>query len=443
MQIQELIDAKDSGRLARLVQTYSNCDGNDFTALQSAFAAIFENRVPEISLEPRSERDHVILASIRQLLSACEIVNGRIKITIAPRTIQCDASNGCLSAPFGNSPIEWFNIIINNAIIKTHKCCIVSSIKNEGPWLIEWIAHYKALGVDEIIIYFNDSDDGSVELLRRLADANQIVAVQNIVSVDVSPQRQAFAHALASLRLAYSAEWVAFIDVDEFLVADEPLNDIDAMIQSVCISGKHRIDCIAINWDWFADSDQFDWEDGLVVDRFTAAFNHFMKKCIFRPEAATSVYEIHYPTLVEGARAVDSLGGEIVDLKVNCPAKELPPLRLNHYFAKSFKEFTLKKLRGRGARAFGKELRNFDSFMWASVGTEERPMNKVIREKLEAEVEKLSAIAGVAELNCGAVEKAHAKLVEMEKEINLRKIYEEVKRSDSNARALSKLNARA
>lgn len=47
--------------------------------------------------------------------------------------------------------------------------CIVSTMKNEGPFILEWIAHHRAIGVDDFLIYTNDCTDGTDRLLDALA----------------------------------------------------------------------------------------------------------------------------------------------------------------------------------------------------------------------------------------------------------------------------------
>ena len=45
---------------------------------------------------------------------------------------------------------------------------IVTPMKNEGPFILEWVAHNLAIGADEIAIFSNDCTDGSDALLDRL-----------------------------------------------------------------------------------------------------------------------------------------------------------------------------------------------------------------------------------------------------------------------------------
>lgn len=428
MQISDHINARASEPLAALVRQKTDCGAADEIVLRETFESLFVKQIPEFELQPTSDRDLILLNDIKAFLRKSYLTNR--DLTLSERQISpCGPTYGCLVGPFGNSPIEWLNFVINALVAKTRRATVVSAIKNEGPWLIEWIAHYKALGFDNIIIYYNDCSDGSAELLQALARANEIIAIENVVAPAFSPQRQAFAHALLLLRLTHEAEWVSFLDSDEFLVADEPLNSVSGMIDAVqTASGKGRIDCVAVNWDWFANAEQFTWEDGLVVDRFYSAFKHDMRKCIFRPEFATSIFEIHYPFLTEGAAIVDSSGFAVTDLKRDMLARGHPLLRVNHYFAKSFQEFALKKLRGRGARAIGTEIRSFDAFLWASDGTKQRMINTSLRSALVNEMSRLLAIPGIYDLHESTRERARENLSTMDAEHNLRKIYEQVKR---------------
>ncbi|MET0031932.1 MAG: glycosyltransferase family 2 protein, partial [Limnospira maxima] len=45
-----------------------------------------------------------------------------------------------------------------------------TTAKNESPYLVEWIAYHRFIvGFDEILIYDNDSQDDSLDLLQKLA----------------------------------------------------------------------------------------------------------------------------------------------------------------------------------------------------------------------------------------------------------------------------------
>ena len=50
---------------------------------------------------------------------------------------------------------------------------LVATVKNEGPNILEWVAHHRLCGFDRIQIYQNDSTDTTVQTLRTLDRLHQ------------------------------------------------------------------------------------------------------------------------------------------------------------------------------------------------------------------------------------------------------------------------------
>ena len=96
------------------------------------------------------------------------------------------------------------------------KKILFSSVKNEGPFLLEWLAYHKAIGFDTFLIVSNDSDDGTTELLDSLAEAGEIHHIYHNVGPDQSPQGRAAALANDS-GIISDGDWVLWLDADEFL----------------------------------------------------------------------------------------------------------------------------------------------------------------------------------------------------------------------------------
>jgi len=55
-------------------------------------------------------------------------------------------------------------------VVTPERLCVVSTMRNEGPFVLEWVAHYKALGFDDIVVCTNDCEDTTAELLLVLQD---------------------------------------------------------------------------------------------------------------------------------------------------------------------------------------------------------------------------------------------------------------------------------
>ena len=101
---------------------------------------------------------------------------------------------------------------------------ICAIVKNEACYLDEWVAYHLSVGISEFRIYNNQSTDQTSEVLTRLsrrapvnwrdwADRHYWIHTQRLAYVD------------GAMYSAGRREFVAFIDVDEFLVsrADIPI----------------------------------------------------------------------------------------------------------------------------------------------------------------------------------------------------------------------------
>ncbi len=45
----------------------------------------------------------------------------------------------------------------------------VLTVRNEGSFLIEWLAHHRACGFSDFLVFSNDCTDGTDLMLDRLA----------------------------------------------------------------------------------------------------------------------------------------------------------------------------------------------------------------------------------------------------------------------------------
>ena len=45
---------------------------------------------------------------------------------------------------------------------------LIACMKNEGPYIVEWVAYHRAIGIDNFVIYTNGCEDGTDEILQRL-----------------------------------------------------------------------------------------------------------------------------------------------------------------------------------------------------------------------------------------------------------------------------------
>ena len=96
---------------------------------------------------------------------------------------------------------------------------IVVIVRNEAPYLEEWLGYHVALGVDHVFLYDNGSDDDLAQVVERHVNHGLLTLVHWPLP---GGQIDAYSHALRFF--GPSVDWLAFIDVDEFIV---PLVDDD------------------------------------------------------------------------------------------------------------------------------------------------------------------------------------------------------------------------
>ncbi len=243
------------------------------------------------------------------------------------------------------------------------RVALVAIFKNECEYILEWIAyHRRIIGITDIIIADNVSDDGTSQLLEALDQAGQIKRVFfPRKSETEGPQVPAYNHIIEN----YSADldYFLFIDADEFLVNNTGLSLCDFL--STC-ELENNFGAIALNWRVFGSSGNTYKNDGLVIERFyrashnTEMVNSHVKTLV--AAKAVQKMHIHQADLKEGYVFVNELKKQATFLShpsnsTVCPGNITAPftkdinnssLYVAHFAVKSKSEHFLKKA-GRGS----------------------------------------------------------------------------------------------
>lgn len=236
----------------------------------------------------------------------------------------------------------------------TALCAIM---RNEGPFVLEWIAHHRALGFDQIIIYDNESTDDLPRLCHSLSNAGAIIYrpwPDPELGCVISPQILAYQHAVANL----TTNWLCCLDADEFLVL-EHASTIQEFLANAGLAGMP----IALNWKLFGSSGAIDASPDPVTERFircgsdlhpaNAVIKTFGPRWLLH---AGAHIHIHGWPLVAGQFYVDASGAR-VEVESNTFLR--PPCWkhawINHYIVKSREEFERKRVRGDASVPMGRE----------------------------------------------------------------------------------------
>ncbi|WP_375261991.1 glycosyltransferase family 2 protein [Palleronia sp.] len=231
----------------------------------------------------------------------------------------------------------------------------VSSLRDEGPNLLHWLAHHKAAGIGDWLLYTNDCADGTDRLLDLLAAAGEVVHVPNEVPRGQAPQWSALKAAAAHPMMS-DADWVLVFDCDEYVNLRASLASVQDLIAH---SGA---DAIVLPWRLFGHAGHATRPDVAPTKAFTRAIPEdalypalarffktlyrreaFRAPGVHRPKPRGSVL----PKWVDGSgtRLPDSFaeGGQIMVWGAPL-ANGL--VQLNHYSVRSAEEFVAKRARG-------------------------------------------------------------------------------------------------
>ena len=136
---------------------------------------------------------------------------------------------------------------------------VVCSVKDEGPFLVEWVCWQRLLGFTDIIIVTNGCTDRSPQLLDALASAGWITHLVHEVpdGKSITSRKLAAAKALPQVS---AADWVMVADVDEFLVIHPGAGRLPDLLAA---PGRPFLG-MSIPWRVFGTSRRTRWEDGLT-----------------------------------------------------------------------------------------------------------------------------------------------------------------------------------
>ena len=254
-----------------------------------------------------------------------------------------------------------FNTLSRAQVTPRKRFGVLATARNEGLYIIDWIAHHKAQGFEDFFIYTNDNEDGSDDLLEILANNNVIRLIRNYVGTGVGPQYKAYGHALQILPDVLDYEWLAVIDLDEFISFDSAEHDsvgsfIDGMV-AYCHGG---VDSVSLNWRVYPPNGELHWRDLPVWDRFPISIGYVDDhvKSIFRPRFFQHSH-CHYPFSSEFGKQkyVDANWRSVEPGPFN-PMGDYSRAWVDHYYFKSPEEYMVRRIRSRGDRPVSNSVRH-------------------------------------------------------------------------------------
>ncbi len=249
----------------------------------------------------------------------------------------------------------------------------VLTVRNEGSFLLEWVAHARACGFTDILAFSNDCDDGTDRMLDRLATKGWVTHVPNPGPHPKGPQWQALKQA-DQHPLVQAADWILVCDIDEFVNVKTGDGTLQALLAAL-----PGATAIALTWRLFGNAGVVEIEDHPVTDIFCRAappdlawpWRSQLIKTLFRRDGTYAKLGVHRPrapdaTRLGAARWYDGSGRPLPDsfrsVRLFTPIGSDPYglVQLNHYPLGSMQGYLVKADRGRANR----EASGFDLTYW-------------------------------------------------------------------------------
>ncbi|GFE95834.1 hypothetical protein DmGdi_09070 [Gluconobacter sp. Gdi] len=242
-----------------------------------------------------------------------------------------------------------------------HKFSLVTTVRWETPYILEWLTYHFSIGFDHVYIYCNDDDPAELynEILPLTVGQNPKVTFVHYGIVGA--QFQMFFHYLR--HYSTETEWHMFLDVDEFLCLKD-CDDIGKFLEKF-----PPLDALYFNWSFFGHSGYKTRPKGAVLTNYirredgATPFTKILVRSAMVPYEA--IFEnpheaIHHNllTVAPDLRTINVLGDSMNGYYDNFPEKAWAYLKENqrnraivdvafiaHYNIKSEQDFEIRAKR--------------------------------------------------------------------------------------------------
>lgn len=292
----------------------------------------------------------------------------------------------------------------------------ITTVKDEAPYLLEWIAHHRAAGVTDFLVFSNDCSDNTQQILKALQMAGIVRHLpqekQSGQSIQWQALKEAWKHPLRK-----KADWILVSDVDEFVNIRVGNHRFEDLIGAV----SPEADAIVLQWRLFGHNGVVDINDAPVTEQFTRAIPEdenypiaaSLIKTLFKPTGPFNMLGVHRPRqkdimkarrpiMVDGSGAFLSqdfaMAGNRISMFGMPPARQLADI--NHYAIKSAMGFLVKRARGLPNR---KKDVGLNYWVERNFNTVEDTSIAAMRPATEEQFNKLLALPGMEAFHTEAV----------------------------------------
>jgi hypothetical protein len=231
----------------------------------------------------------------------------------------------------------------------------ICAIQKQGlKYLEEWIDYYLVLGINKIYLYDNSPD---YELKNWTYNPSDILEILHFPGE--AQQKQAYDHCARKVKKKRLYQWIAFFDLDEFLVLKKH-STIQEMIVAVTQGVKpENRSGLAINWLLFDYNNHLHYQPLPVSQRFQrreGAVNMHVKTIVYVENYAGYINPHSFLYSRRDLFAMDTTGKQLNESPWFNPNGPSDIAVLYHYSTKSIDEYHSRCERGRADASREQEL---------------------------------------------------------------------------------------
>ena len=221
-------------------------------------------------------------------------------------------------------------------------CALCCTVKDEDPFLKEWLAYHALIGFEHFIVYDDRSAVPVAELLGDWVSPEQVTIIR---TPGGQPQSATYSHCLETFGDKYF--WLAFLDLDEFIrlepegAGEEQGNDIRFFLAEF-----EPYAALGLNWRMFSSAGHERTPPGPVIGNYARCLGDDAHiKSIVQPAKTKGYAGPHSFFPKESRHAVNP---EHFPIPSGFPFSVAATRRaaVNHYFYKSRECFRAKIERG-------------------------------------------------------------------------------------------------
>lgn len=242
----------------------------------------------------------------------------------------------------------------------------ILTLRNEGAFLLEWLAHHRAVGFTDFLVFSNDCQDGTDAMLDQLAQLGQLTHIRNDGPYGKGGIQFTAMKLADKQPLVQQADWIMALDIDEFVNIKTGDGTLPALLAAL-----PDADAITLTWRLFGNGDTVRYEDSPITETFrrcAPSVMHWpwrasMFKTLFRNDGTYRKIGVHRPRDNKDAdrlasyRWFDCEGRELGEafktrrLFSNYGRENYGLAQLNHYALGSMESYVLKAARGRAVHS--------------------------------------------------------------------------------------------